>query len=164
MQLAEDLVQNFLQTASTLAKLKSVSTELSQIHANYNSKTQIGNTFPNQTLYKNLSECFHKWSILAQKQSININENFVENIKYTHKEINCLNDLMNIRTKTGIVYYSNWRNLENKKTKLFKMGFNKEWKLDLTDTGLTEKDVINNETLSKYLMLPDVFLFSNVLQ
>lgn len=90
------------------------------------------------------------------KQSNNIKENILDNIRHTNKELICMNDLINTRTKTGIVYYSNWRQLENKKSKLFKMGYSKDWKLNLVGTGLTNSDVVNNETLSKYLMLPEV--------
>lgn len=137
-------------------KMKKISSELSLLHQDFNSRTQIGNTFPNQTLYKNLAESFQKWSIFMQKNAINVKEHIVENIKHTEKELNCINELIDIRTKTGIVYYSNWRNLETKKSKLFKMGFSKDWKLNLEGTGLSKPEVVTNETLSKYLMLPKV--------
>lgn len=41
------------------------------------------------------------------------------------------------------------------------MGYNKEWKLNLKGTGLNKSDVVNNETLSKFLMLPKVRDWNN---
>lgn len=154
--MSEQLSNNFRQTAITLNRLKSVCSDLSRIHSNHNSRTQVGNTFPNQTLYQDLSRTFGKWSQFVIKQTKNINENLVENLRFTKKEINCVDELIDIRTRTGILYYSNWKSLESKKMRLFKSGYTKDWKLNLKGTGLSKGDVVNNETLSKFLMLPKV--------
>jgi len=80
----------------------------------------------------------------------------VDTARYTEKEIDSLDDLLQLRKSVGIKYFKKWQSLEEKKNKLIDQDFNKSWEINPEHYGLKIDDLRDNKILSKYLMLPKV--------
>ena len=129
-------------------------------HQSFNERIQIGHSFENQSLYEALAKTFSSWSSLFVNQGQAISSLLVDTARYTEKEIDSMEELIQLRKAVGIKYFKKWQSLEEKKNKLLDQGYSKNWEFSPEQYGLKIEDFRDNKILSKYLMLPKVRLIA----
>jgi hypothetical protein len=111
--------------------MQSCCQQISADYQNFNDKNQIGQTIENQGLYQALEKTFGSWSSLFINQGQAISHLLVDTARYTEKELDSLDELIQVRKAVGMRYFKTWEKLEEKKNKQFELGYSRTWETNL---------------------------------
>jgi len=120
----------------------------------FNEKSKVGKCPHLEEVYGQNAIAFTQWGNLISKRVKNIQDNFVRPLKFAKHEWTSLKDLCELRKNIAHDYLSGWKDLENKKKKLFERGDVSKWELDPEVLKqYNEKQLLGDRVLSKRVIL-----------
>lgn len=81
-------------------------------------------------------------------------DHLIQTVRYSQKEFESIQEVINFRNSAGEVYYKNNQLLENQKEKILNSNNLKKWEVNFDEYKLGPQDLAKNKVVAKYVMLP----------
>lgn len=153
-EICKELVKDVDKTVETVNKLCDQLTTLSNLHKKFNDVAKEGKWELMQKIYDIMSHSLQKWGGGMKKNVGLVEEHLFKTFKYSRKEYDPMNEIIEMRNLSGEEYYKAAQDLEERKSKILLNPDPNSWGIDFKAAKMTPEAVSRNKLIAKSLMFP----------